>query len=219
MAIADIIDLFRAEVNDVDTPQLWPDQEVYAYLNDAQKMFCRLTGGLPDSSTPEVTRLTVTANHDNVPLSRKILKIRDAYRTSDGAPIDLINYEDFPLRGLRFDGTTGPITSLVLGMETGKARIYPVPSVADTAQLIVDRLPLRDITIDSADDDLEIDDQHWDHLTLWMRHRAYAKQDAQTYDKTKSATFKADFEAYCARATTEKARAKHKTRIVAYGGL
>ena len=51
-----------------------------------------------------------------------------------------------------------------------------------------------------------------------MAALAYMKQDAETYDKTKSAEFEARFLGYCDMARKEKERREHKTRIVAYGG-
>lgn len=219
MNAAEVVDQFRMEVNDVDLPPLWSDTEAYAYLNDAQVMFCRLTGGLADASTVEVTRLPVVVNRSSVPLSDKILKVRHAFRVSDGLPLTVANYEDLLTLGLRLDGRTGPVAYVIIGMDKGKALLYPKPSVVDAVQLIVDRLPLANITEDDSEAEFEIDEQHHEHLTVWMRHRAYSKQDAQTYDKTKSATFKSEFMMYCAAAKSEKDRAKHKTRIVAYGGL
>ena len=34
-------DLFRAHVRDEEYPYLWSETEVYLYMDEAQKMFCR----------------------------------------------------------------------------------------------------------------------------------------------------------------------------------
>lgn len=219
MNSSEIVDTFISEVQDLDTPRLWPDDEAFGYLDDAQKQFCRLTGGLGDSMASDVTQLPVVIDGEYADLSDKILKIRGAYRLSDGKPVEVVNFEDMPRLGITFDGRTGPVAYLIIGMTEGHARFYPVPSVADAVQLVVDRLPLEDITLEDAEQELEIAPQHHRHLTLWMRHLAYSKQDSEGYDRQKAMEFEQKFLAYCAKATNEKARAKHKTRIVNYGGL
>ena len=53
-------DLFRSEVRDEATPYLWSDVEVYSFIDDAQKMFCRLQGGIADASSA-ITHINVVA--------------------------------------------------------------------------------------------------------------------------------------------------------------
>ena len=217
MASSDLRDQFRQDVVDVELPVLWSDQEIYAYIDDAQKMFCRLTGGLGDGSTVAITQLPIAPAGEWVTLSPLILKIRSAYRVSNGCPLEVINYEDMSLLGVRFDGKSGPALRIVLGIEPGKVRLHPKPNDTDTIQLIVDRLPLIDINDD--DQVIEVAKQHQIHLLMWAKHLAYEKQDAETFDKKKAADFEMQFRSYCVAAVAEKDRAKHKTRIVAYGGI
>lgn len=213
-----VVDRFRSDVDDLATPQLWSDDDVFGYLDDAQKMFCRRAWGLGDISSP-ITKLAILINATRITLSDRVLKIRSAYRTSDGRPVEIINFEDMGRLSLRFDGRTGPIQYLIIGLEPRTVVPYPVPNVVDTVQLVIDRMPLTDLTLDDAPQNLEIDSQHHRHLTLWMRHLAYSKQDSEAFNQKKADKFEADFLAYCDMAKEEKARAMHKTRIVRYGGI
>ena len=86
-------DLFRSEVRDEATPYLWSDVEVYSFIDDAQKMFCRLQGGIADASSA-ITHLTVTAGDVLVPISPLILKLREARRSADGYDLEILNFED-----------------------------------------------------------------------------------------------------------------------------
>ena len=215
MDSTELLAQFRLDVVDIEEPVLWSDPEVLSYIDSAQKQFCRLVGGIGDASSP-LTSVSVVAGTEWYPLSPLILKIRDAYLPS-GEPVEILNYEDLPSRRLRFDGHIGRITTLVIGMEPGRVRTYPVPVEDVAIQLVVDRLPLKSIT--DLDQKLEIADQHKEGLGLWIRHRAYSKQDAETMDKTKALTLKQEFEQYCADAKRERDRAKHKTRVVMYGGI
>lgn len=211
-----LYELFRSEVADIAEPYLWADDEVFHYANEAQKTFCRLTGGLPDATTPAVTQVTLTAGNPWAALSPLILKIR-GINGADGRYIDPVNYEDLQERRIKLDARVDKPTTLILGMETDKVRAYPVPSANEVLALLVYRLPLK--TIDDFDQKLEIAAQHHTALLLWMKHLAYSKADAETFDKGKAVEFERAFQTYCFSAQTEKDTAKHKTRVVSYGGL
>lgn len=216
MTSEELLDLFRSEMDDQEETYLWADTEVYGYIDDAQNMFCRLTDGIADATSSDVVDIDVPIATDWVDLNPAILKIRGATRTSDGRPLEVVNYEDMDARGLRFDGRTGPIEFLIVGEEEDKARVYPIASVADAIKLLTFRRPL--ITIDS-DMPLEIGSQHHRHLLLWVKHLAYLKQDAETFNRSKSNEFEARFQSYCDQVKEEQRKKRHKVRVVAYGGL
>lgn len=219
---------FRSEVRDEATPFLWTDPEVYSYMDDAQKMFCRLQGGIADSSS-FVTSITATQGEEFIDIDPSILKIRAARRESDGRDIELLNFEDLQNRtmcddygfsaGYRLDDSTGRVRSLVLGMEANKLRPVPLPEADETIRLIVYRMPLTAIVGTVQPEHFEIDEQHHIHLLLWMKHLAHMKQDAETYDKGRSQEFGDAFRQYCDQAKAEREKREHKYRTVAYGGL
>lgn len=211
-----LLDAFRSEVADTEAPFLWDDDEALTYLDDAQKMFCRLTGGIGDASS-SVTQLTSSTDTDWLALSPLILKIRDITRVATGREVEVVNFEDMRRHGWRFDGVPGPVRRIVIGMEPGRVRLHPYPDQAETFQMIVDRLPLRRIS--DVNQKLEIAEQHHAALLWWMKARAYGKQDAETYDRTKSAECEQRFRLVCDDAKAEKDRAMHKTRVVSYGGI
>ena len=72
-------DLFRSEVRDEATPYLWSDAEIYSYIDDAQKMFCRLQGGIADASSA-ITRIDVMAGDVLVPISPLIVILKSRVR-------------------------------------------------------------------------------------------------------------------------------------------
>lgn len=218
--------LFRSDVRDQATPYLWSDAEIFSYIDDAQKMFCRLQGGIADASSA-VTQLAVTAGDAFVPVSPTILKIRNA-RRADGYDLEILNFEDLLFRpsadsdygfrpGFRIDNTVGTVKAVVVGMEANRLRLVHIPQEDLTINLIVYRLPLVTIT-GGTGQALEIDEQHHRHLLHWMKHLAHQKQDAETYDRGRSETFRAEFLAYCDQAKAERERREHKYRTVAYGG-
>lgn len=218
MNSSELLDLFRSEMSDKVEPYLWSDEEIFGYEDDAQKMLCRKTDGIADASTAAVTQIAVVADTDWVALHASIKRVRSVIRTDTGRPVEVINRDDMPKRGWYFDGRTGPVKALVIGSEAHKARVYPKSNEAITLQLEVFRLPLVRIT-DDGDQEFEVDEEHHRHLMLWMKHLAYSKQDAETFDRTKAAEFEQRFYAYCAQVQQEERRKAYKPGNVAYGGI
>jgi len=205
-------DLLRSEIDDAVAPYLVSDALVYAYINDAQKMFCRLTEGIEDATT---YTLAIASPTEWYALNPAILKLRRAVNTATGRSVDLVNAEKAEARGIAFDGRTGPLSTLVLGLEKGKARAWPKPNAAATVALEVFRLPVN-TTIGGS---FEIDEQHHLHLLLWVKHLAYGVQDSEVYDKRLSAELELGFRNYCAEARKEQERARRVVGTVIYGGI
>ena len=223
---------FRVDVDDTVAPFLWSDVDIASYMDDAQKMFCRLTNGLSDSTTPAVCEVAVVAGTAVAPISDRILKIRRASRNSDGRPVTIVNVEDLDSKGIRLDNRAGRVDYIVTGMDEHKVRWVHTPDAADKVLLTVWRMPLLDITATTVVQNdpeenspnidpvvLEIDSQHHRALLLWMEHLAYLKQDADTINRKLSAEREADFRAYCFQATNEQNKARHKTRVTQFGGI
>ena len=220
-----LMEAFRAEVRDEVYPYLWSSSEVYSYIDDAQKMFCRLQGGIADSSSP-LAYAHAHAGDKYVDISPKILKLREARRRHDGYELEILNFEDLQSRlspddygqrsGFRLDESQGPVVALVVGMDTNKARLLHIPQDDLTIDLIVYRLPAT--TISGTGQALEIDERHHRHLLLWMKYLAHQKQDAETYDRGRAEEFRAAFLAYCDLAKAEREKREHKYRTVGYGG-
>lgn len=216
MDSVELIQAFRDDVDDNAEPRLWADAAIARYADDAQKMFCRLTNGLSDSSSP-MCSIDIDAGEPWAALDKRILKVRRMQRVSDSRPVAVVNVEDMDQMGIRLDATPGAVDYAVLGMEEGKLRWVRVPAVADAVQLTVYRLPLRPITTGKAP--LEIAEQHHYHLILWMKHLAYNRQDSDVYDPRAADKNEGAFRAYCTAVKAEQDRARSKVRIVAYGGI
>lgn len=218
MDSSELLKVFREEMRDEDAGYLWSDAAIYRYMDDAQKMFCRLTEGIEDSTTEAICRLSVEAGTDWYPVSTKILKVREAVDTATGRPYSVLNMEKASVHGVHFNGNPGPLKLFVTGLEKHKLRAYPMPATDTTVELRVFRLPLETIT-DAGGQEFEIDEQHHEALLLWMKHRAYDKQDAETYNKGSSQEFEAKFRMYCANALKEQERARRNSGTVIYGGI
>lgn len=232
MDITDLFDLFRQEVVDEADPPLWTDDEVWDFMDDAQKTFCRKAWGISDARSA-LTELTILEGDDWAEISDRILKIRHARRTSDGRDVKVMSFEQLQNAAASEDDygrvtaitiddtTTGLTTHLITGMDQSAVRLYPIASEADTIRLVVDRLSAT-ITGDAVDVDgyqLEIPEQHHRALLHWMKHRAYSKHDAETFDKGRAIEFEDRFLRYCASAKAERERLEQPNGPIRYGGL
>lgn len=218
MNSSEILTHFRREVSDLKKPYLWSNEETYRWIDDAQTMFCRLTEGIEDASTTAICRINVVPGTEWYTLSPKILKLRSVARMDTGSSVPVVNMEKAPSYGIRFDGRPGPLKVLVTGFEKHKLRAGPMPNETVTLELAVFRLPLEPIT-DAGDEELEIDEQHHLSLVEWVKHKAYLKDDAETYDRRRSDEAAARFYAACASAKTEQVRARRSVSTVLYGGI
>ncbi len=227
MEVAELLELFRLETDDISEPFLWSDAEFFIYLSDAQDTFTRRIGGIADSSS-SITKITFKINDTFVKYDERILRIKSAMddqnrkitlRNSD-------NFEDNPGMSDDYgsmvnagldDGRTGPLRYLVTDIEEDKIRLYPLPDKAGFIRLYVYRQPLNRIV--NADSILEIQSHH--HLALldWVKYKAFMKQDVETFDQVKAEDMRATFEIYASIATREKATREDRKRTVVYGGV
>jgi hypothetical protein len=228
MTLDDLIREFRLQVADVEKPYLWSDDEVFSFAVDAQDMFVRETGGIPDSTTPELTKIKVKTDQPYAAYSPYILRFRAGRLLTAKTDVQFINYADItgvPTNdyGTNFyntldDDDTGPVDAAILGLENHKIRWYRVPDSDDTCQIQVFRLPYPRLVIEGSVP-LEIDEHHHRHLIMWMKYLAYSKQDAEMYDKKAAEDNELAFTRYCEKAKREAGRLRFKPRVVRYGGL
>lgn len=213
MIASDLYELFRADVSDAAQPYLWSDLEVYLYMNDAYRMFVRKTGGVEDF-TSAAAQVPVVAGDPVGVLDAAVLRIVSAYRVSDNAPVSIFNNPSSAPPSV----STGPVGGMVIGAQRRAVRWTSIPAAADTVQLSVYRMPLGTISGPSSEF-VDVEEDHHFHLLKWMRHLAYQKQDAETFDRAKSDENGAAFNDYCGFVKDELARLAHKPRTVAYGGI
>lgn len=286
MTSGDLLELFREEMDDLEVPYLWNDDLIFGYVDDAQTMFCRLTDGIADATTPAVAQIAIQPGVEWYATNPAIKLLRQANRSDTGKPVDVINQDDMARREWHFNGRPGVPRALVWGIEPAKVRVWPMPDAsarvslatianallgdvtllfASTVGLIrgqsvsgtgvapnttVQALTATTVTLSAPltaavtlgdtivfdltvlisvfrtplvrivdDQPLEVPSEHHPHLLMWVKHRAYMKQNAETFDRTKAKEFKDAFAAYCFEVQVEQRRARHKTRVVSYGGI
>lgn len=214
---SDLLNWFRLDMDDLEEPYLWSDEEIFEYATDAQRWFCRKTEGIADSRTASVCQLSIVPGTEWYTLSPLILKLRNATRGDTGRQVNILNPEKLNLYEVRFDGRASVLAAIIVGLTDGAVRVYPVPTETVTINLEVFRLPLYEIV--ETNQPLEIAAQHHRGLVHWMRYRGYSKQDADTIDLKRAADYEAKFDAYCYKALAEQERARRHVGATVYGGI
>jgi hypothetical protein len=235
MNLSELVTRFREEVDDPELPgqgddsdSLWKDSEIYHYADLAQKQFARDTRLKRDATNASVVQLTVTAANPWVAISPLIIKIVRAKLTSTGKKMALKEFHEMDESFLvddygyqfsnQWETQTGEPQALVTDMEENMVRLAPTPTANDTIDLIVDRLPLTDIT--NSGSTLEFtNDEHNEAMILYMAHKAYRKQDADTYDKELSNDYLQLYAVDAAKHKRQKEMVRSRIGFVRYGGL
>ena len=200
MNLGELIEAFRDESDDKARDLNGSRNDVFAtddtlirFANEAQVEACRRAFLLGDSTSPMCT-ITYAANDASVPLDGKILEIRWAADPS-GQQLSILKPGGciHPPPGWQHDPLRAAPQSLILGIDTGRAHLYPRPKDAGTLHLTVYRLPLERMAVD--DDVPEIRDEWHRGLVDWMLYRAYSRRDGDRHDPRLAAEALARFEA------------------------
>lgn len=178
-------------LDDIYLPQLWSDSELLRLLNLAEAQACRRAQLIVDSSTEEdndelpLCTLSITAGTATYSLSPKILQIRRCQLRSMSyplrGPVQIDELDDVAWGWMGTGGIvsagTGGSPSVFTNESNNRITIVLAPASDDTADLVVVRLPLDDITLSTSP---EIEDQYHLGLCNWAAHLAYMKPDSET---------------------------------------
>jgi hypothetical protein len=200
-----------AEVAD-ESELLWSTPELVHFANEAIKEVALRTRCIRDSEHDEanVTTYAWAADVTHKYVDQRVLEIKRAFWVSTGNPTVILTpdsekYLDEQVMdnnqtlyqsvyaNTAPNWRTEPVatpTRYVVSRESRVVRMVGVPSIAGTLQLDVVRLPLEAIEVGIP----EIPQHFLSDCLDWMCHLAYLKNDADTYDPTRSERYAKEFE-------------------------
>ncbi len=190
MKVADFIEVFRDAVGDNALPQFWSSESIVRYLNEAVQEACERAKLIEDRSTPAVCSITLQAGESTYSLHPSVFEIkRLSFR---GRPLDETSVEALDCDSPGWESRSGTPLLFVFeqasGAQPARVRLVPAPTGADTIALTVYRGALKPLSADLEQSKPEIHERFHLRLMDWMLHRAYLKQDADTFDPNKAAT-------------------------------
>lgn len=180
MTLGEIIALFRQQADDATSRPLWDDTELAVWANEAEIEACRRARLLIDSRTPELCQIQLVPGEAFYPLDPRIIYLRRVKLASRTIPLEHCDYRDMDWNAPGWESHTGQVMSYVRGLDTSQLRIYKIPTVADTVNLLIVREPLEPM-VDPSDTP-EINPRWHKNLADWMLYRGYSRKEAQTSD-------------------------------------
>ena len=215
MTPADLIARFRGRADDLSTPQLWSDDDLLDYMEQAQNEFAQFTGGFADAVSPRFCQLNIAIGQKTAALDPLVLNVAKAWNYQ-GKELGLDNArEEYDPLSIN---STGNLEKLLVGATDGLLHMFRPPAVADVVRMLVYRMP-EPLTGDDAVDEIQIQAQFHLGLLDGMFQRAYLKHDTQTYDPAAAKRHGEVFDEHMKFAKRIIDRQRHKPRTVAYGGL
>jgi len=117
-----------------------------------------------------------------------------------------------------YPDTTGPVTTLLLGVEDQQIRLINIPATSGIIKLIIERYPLE--TVSCTDDKIEgvpVNDRI--KLLDWVKHKYYSRQDAETFDPDKAEASRIMFFSEMADVDAKDLKRTKKVGHTRYGGI
>lgn len=189
MKVADFIEAFRDQVADHVVPPFWSDAQIVHYLNEAVQEACERAKLIEDRLTPAVCSITLVPDVATYQLHASVFEIKRA--TLRGRPLDETSVEEMDADCTGWESLKGLPRAYIFEQASGarpaSIRLVRVPAQADTLALTVFRGALKPLSPDLDIGKPEIPERFHERLMDWVLHRAYLKQDADTFDPDKAA--------------------------------
>lgn len=223
--LSELVHKFRHDQDDVVEPYLWSDEEVWGYLDEAEREFCYRVNAIPYEWAP-----TYSATDTTIAIPEYITRIRNGHNDglvylalfNDEEIEDFVSWLDTDYGEERWSAswtqdTAQYPTALITDRDFQTARLYPIPTADGTLHVRTFRLPLTRMT--DGDQEPEITNEDWQRIYMYKaRSLAYEKHDAETYDYDLAEKLEAKFLQKCDEFEQRTRRARRRTRAVAYGG-
>ena len=197
MNLEQLIQQFRIDADDLQTPPLWEPEWVAVWLTEAQSQAAIRGRLLFETSDPAICEIPVTAGVATYPLHRTLYELEHlrfkatGATTSDRVHLKTREELDRIRPGWRDRSDSQPCFAI---QDDTRITLVDRPSVAGTLYVEGYRLPLRALVNDN--DKPEINEAHHRHLVHWALYRAFSKPDADGRDPGRAAAAEAAFTAY-----------------------
>lgn len=210
MKVEGFVSRFRAALFDDAEPPFWSDEEIVSYLNEAVQEACERAKLIEDRSMP----LVLVPGQDTYNLSPSVFEIKRL--TFRGRPLDETSVEELDCDAPGWELRSGQPRCFIFEQASGaqppKVRVVPTPISAEPLGLTVYRGVLQSLSADIETGQPEIPARFHERLMDWLMHRAYLKQDADTFDPSKAATSLALFTQAFGERPDANVQRKHRDR-------
>jgi len=200
---------------------LWTDATLKRYINEAQRRFAVQGLVIRDSSTDEVTKVTLVEGQTLYPLHESIIAVISAKNDTDDADLSRLGhsmlaayrapsetwYDPSYYSSVPAGATIGYSTDEGVSpddfdsMSSVTMRVYPAPSAdqdGDIVRLRVVRKPIEKLV--SSSDQPEIPEDHHIEMLDWAAYLALRIVDDDAGNPKRAADFRESFEVHVRQA-------------------
>lgn len=226
MTLQELLDFLRGPIlNDRSarvsgsSDYLWTDDQLVTMINEAQRRFAALSLILRDSTTKEVTEVTLVEGQTEYPLHESVLAVLSARRFDQQADLTRVGHPVLAAYRPTSEGWVDPASyvghqpGVPLAYSTDEGvtdyhdesfdevslRVYPAPSAAEAGtklKLRVVRLPLCDFRDASRSTKSEIPRMHQIQMLDWAAYLALRIVDDDAGMERRALEFRASFESH-----------------------
>lgn len=197
MTLEDLIRRFRVAARDTVTPgQLFADEDITDWLNDAQEQASIRARLLRDDSTPAVTRIPLNVGTHTYRLHESVYELINVrlIPASGADPCELsVQSREWLDANIAYWRTPRRPAEFVIQDDTS-IRVVGTFSAGDRIDIECYRTPLELMANDT--DEPEIHKSHHVHLIDWALHRAFSIPDAEAFDPDRAAKSESAFTRY-----------------------
>ncbi len=200
MELSELLVEARRLLDDNVVPPFWSDEEIVRHLNGAVDEAAIRTRVLQDS-TSAAARIALAVGTSQYRLNPAIYAVRRIRLDGVRDPLELVDTSMMDEQYPGWDDPTlaqhGTPTRAVFDFRTGYVHVYPVPTAAITARMLVWRTALETERLDAADPSgpPAIPDAMHRELAYWAAAQCLLNPDQETRNTSLAAEYMGLFEA------------------------
>lgn len=196
----------------------WTNEELVANINEAVRQVYRRI--LPVKEVNTDFSITSVVDQRTYTLDPRILQIEGVKNTTTNKSLNRIDVDAlFDLDD--FDTLFKDPTCYIPNYDTGSITLYPIPDSVATYNLLMYRLPLKELDWDDNESTIELREEFVIPMLYYAAHIAYDKDEANILDPDRSVYFLQKFnqEFTVTNAYSDTRKRRTNNRSVKYGGL
>lgn len=219
MNLKELIAQAREALADEVEPQLWSDEALVGYFNEAIQEACERALLIQDMTTPAVCRVQVLEGQALYKLHPSVLRVERA--TLAGRPLEETSIESLDETMGNWEVRSGQPRSFVFMQTVGAGhpalQLVPIPTAAGEISLRVYRGPINKLKLQGPCQTPEIPVRHHHKLVNWVVRCAFLRPDADSQETDRAQVHEGYFERdFGARpdANVQRKRRDKRPRVV-----
>ncbi len=215
----------RTDLLDGEPDEIWKDETIVRYFNEAEKRLCRRAWALVDLGHPTAGTIVLATGKATYKLHPSVLYVYKATPSDEEVPLGRASDEqltaqrppDVDFWDVNRTSVVTPGRPLAISTDTGTRimTVSPTPSSVENGLRVilkVARMPICPLTLEKPDASPEVDEAwHQEVLCMYAAGKCLTHPNVDATAKTEGARLLAQVEATIREAKQERLRAEGNT--------